>query len=228
MAGCAVGPDFHSQNMATPSLYTASPLPAQTVNAPSDSGAAQRFAFADELPAQWWTLFGSHDLDMMIKHGIADSPTLELAKAKLRELQENRKAQAGALFPSVDAGVSSNRQKISGASLGEPNMDIDPFTLINASVNISYTFDIFGGARRQLEALQAQVEYQQFQLEGAHLALTANIVTAAIQEASLRAQISSTMDILAVQQKQLDVLKTQLELGAVSKTAVLSQETELP
>jgi NodT family efflux transporter outer membrane factor (OMF) lipoprotein len=106
-------------------------------------------------------------------------------------------------------------------------MDIDPFTLINASVNVSYTFDIFGGARRQLEALQAQVEYQQFQLEGAHLTLTANIVTAAIQEASLRAQIRSTMDILAVQQKQLDVLKTQLELGAVSKTAVLSQETEL-
>ena len=227
LAGCAVGPDFHSQNMATPSLYTASPLPAQTVNAPSDSGAAQRFAFAEELPAQWWTLFGSPDLDMMIKQGIADSPTLELAKAKLRELQENRKAQVGALFPSVDAGVSANREKISGASLGEPNMDIDPFTLINASVNVSYTFDIFGGARRQLEALQAQVEYQQFQLEGAHLTLTANIVTAAIQEASLRAQISSTMDILAVQQKQLDVLKTQLELGAVSKTAVLSQETEL-
>jgi NodT family efflux transporter outer membrane factor (OMF) lipoprotein len=227
LAGCAVGPDFHSPNMATPSLYTASPLPAQTVNAPSDSGAAQRFAFAEELPAQWWTLFGSPDLDMMIKQGIADSPTLELAKAKLRELQENRKAQVGALFPSVDAGVSANRQKISGASLGEPNMDIDPFTLINASVNVSYTFDIFGGARRQLEALQAQVEYQQFQFEGAHLTLTANIVTAAIQEASLRAQVSSTMDILAVQQKQLDVLKTQLELGAVSKTVVLSQETEL-
>jgi len=127
----------------------------------------------------------------------------------------------------VDAGVSANRQKISGASLGEPDMDIDPFTLINASINVSYTFDIFGGARRQLEALQAQVEYQQFQLEGAHLTLTANIVTAAIQEASLRAQIRSTLDILAVQQKQLDVLKTQLELGAVSKTAVLSQETEL-
>jgi len=99
LAGCAVGPDFHSQNMATPSLYTASPLPAQTVNAPSDSGAAQRFAFAEELPAQWWTLFGSPDLDMMIKQGIADSPTLELAKAKLRELQEIAKLRSVYYFP---------------------------------------------------------------------------------------------------------------------------------
>ncbi|MGP8155174.1 MAG: efflux transporter outer membrane subunit [Smithella sp.] len=227
LAGCAVGPDFHSQNMATPSLYTATPLPSQTVNTPSDSGAAQRFVFAKDLPAQWWTLFHSEALDQLIRQALSESPTLELAKAKLRESLENRKAQVGALFPSVDADVSVARQKMSGASFGEPNMDIDPFTLINASVNVSYTFDIFGGTRRQMEALQAQIEYQQFQLEGAHLTLTANIVTAAIQEASLRAQINLTIDIIEAEQKQLDVLKKQFELGAVSKMAVLSQETEL-
>ena len=41
---------------------------------------------------------------------------------------------------------------------------------------------------------------QTFQLEGARLALTANIVTAAVQEASIRAQIKDTREIIDAQQ----------------------------
>ncbi|MCK7531879.1 MAG: hypothetical protein MZV63_13080 [Marinilabiliales bacterium] len=33
LAGCAVGPDFRSPDMATPDHYTAAPLPAQTAGA---------------------------------------------------------------------------------------------------------------------------------------------------------------------------------------------------
>ena len=225
LANCAVGPDFHSPALTTPGSYTAEPLPAQTVNAPSDSGAAQRFAFAEELPAQWWTLFGSPDLDMMIKQGIADSPTLTAAQAALRKAEEDLRAVKGSiLYPSVDANLQASRQRISGnANTGAS----DTYNLYNTSVSVSYTLDIFGGGRRQIEAYQAQVDYQRYIFEATYLTLTANIVTTAILEASLRAQISTTMEILATQQKQLDVLKKQFELGAVSKTAILLQETEL-
>jgi NodT family efflux transporter outer membrane factor (OMF) lipoprotein len=92
---------------------------------------------------------------------------------------------------------------------------------------VSYTLDLFGGGRRQIEAYQAQVDYQRYIFEATYLTLTANIVTTAILEASSQAQINSTGEILAAEQKQLDVIKKQFELGAVSKTAVLSQETEL-
>jgi NodT family efflux transporter outer membrane factor (OMF) lipoprotein len=94
-------------------------------------------------------------------------------------------------------------------------------------VSISYTLDIFGGNRRALEGLKAKVDYHDFELEAARQTLAANVVTTAIMEASLRAQINSTRVILTVEQKQLDVIKKQFELGAVSKTTVLSQETEL-
>ncbi|MEN6623178.1 MAG: efflux transporter outer membrane subunit, partial [Smithella sp.] len=119
------------------------------------------------------------------------------------------------------------KQKISGASFGTPDVTFDPFTLVNASVGVTYTLDLFGGTRRRIEALEAQEDYQRYILEATYMTLTANIVTTAVQEASLRAQIKATREILAAEQKRLDILKKQFELGAISKTAVLAQESEL-
>lgn len=52
--------------------------------------------------------------------------------------------------------------------------------------------DIFGGTRRQVEFLEAMAESLRFELEAAYLTLTSNVVTAAVQEASLRGQIAAT------------------------------------
>ena len=225
LSSCAVGPNFRSPDMATPDHYTAAPLPAQTVGTPSKNVTAQRFAFAKDLPGEWWTLFRSPELDKMIKQGITDSPTLAAAQGALRKSEEDLRAVSGSiLYPAVNANLQAARQRISG------NADVGPsdtFNLYNASVGVSYTLDLFGGGRRQIEAYQAQIDYQNFIYEATYLTLAANIVTAAIQEASLREQIDVTRAILVAEQRQLDVIHKQFELGAVSKTAVLAQETEL-
>jgi NodT family efflux transporter outer membrane factor (OMF) lipoprotein len=225
MVSCAVGPDFRSPDMATPGQYTAAPLPSQTASAQSESGVAQHFAFAEDLPGEWWTLFRSPELDKMIKQGLADSPTLAAAQAAFRKAEEDLRAVSGSiLYPAVNGNLQATRQRISGnANLGPG----DTFNLYNASVSVSYTLDLFGGGRRQLEAYQSQVDYQRYIFEATYLTLTANIVTTAIQEASLREQLNSARETLAAQQKQLDVIRKQFELGAVSKMAVLLQETEL-
>jgi len=227
LAGCAVGPDFRQPESPKTESYTAAKMPEETVSAPVPSGDAQRFIAGREIPAQWWTLFHSEELDQLIRQSLQDSPTLAAAQATLRESQENLRARYGAaLSPSVDAGLSATRESISGAAFGpggKPNL----FNLYNASVKVSYALDLFGGARRELESLRSQVDYERFQLEGAYLTLTANIVTTAVKEASLRAQIRATRDIVAVQEKQLEVVKNQFELGAVSRSDVLAQQTQV-
>ena len=227
LAGCAVGPDFKAPKAPDTNVYTAEALPGKTAAAPGLAGAAQRFAPGQDIPGEWWTLFHSETLDGLIRQALADSPTLAAAKARLREAQENRRAGLGALFPTVDATASASRQKLSGASFGQPDTDISTFNLFNASVNVSYALDIFGGTRRALEALQSQIDYQQYQLEGAYLTLTSNIVTTAVQEASLRAQIIATQNILALQEKQLGVVESQFRLGGASRSDILAQQTQL-
>lgn len=227
LAGCAVGPDYRRPTPPPVASYTPEALPVETAAAPGVGGATQRFVSGGEIPARWWELFRSEALDRWIREALANSPTLGAAEATLRRAQEIRRARSGELLPSVDGNVSASRQKPSGASLGVPNAQMNPFTLYNASVDISYTLDLFGRTRRELEALQARVDYQGFQLEGACLTLTSNIVTAALLEASLRGQLEATREILAAQEEQLGMIEKQFELGGIARTDVLAQRASL-
>ena len=224
---CAVGPDFLTPKAPTTKAYTAEALPAETEAATGIGGAAQRFVSGKDIPEDWWTLFQSEELDQVIRMAIAEGPGIAAAKARLRQADENRRAQYGSLFPTVDANISASRQQISGAGFGEPDTSVSAFNLYNASVTVSYAPDLFGSTRRQLESLQAQIDYQRFQLEGVYLTLTANIVTAAVREASLRAQIKATREIISVQDRLLSLVEDQFRLGAAARSDVLAQRAQL-
>ncbi len=228
IAGCAVGPDFHAPEPPAVSSYTEKALPPETASAPGTGGAAQRLLSGQDIPGEWWTLFHSASLDSVIRQALAANPTLAAAEATLRQSQENYRALVGsALFPSVNAGASVTRQKISGAAVGQPDARFEPFTLYNTSVGVTYALDVFGGARRELESLRSQVDYEKFLVEAAYLTIAANIVTTAMNEAALRAQIGATNEIIQAQEKQLEVVERQFQLGAVARTDVLAQRSQL-
>ena len=229
LASCTVGPDFRRPDAPSTSRYTETPVPQETVSSPVTAGAAQHLVPGADIPAQWWALYRSEPLDRLIRQAIAESPNLAAAQATLSQARENLIASTGALlYPQVDANLSASREKVSAAQLfGGTGGQTNIFNLYNASVNVSYRLDVFGGSRREIEGVQALVDYQNFQLEGAYLALTSNIVTTAVKEAQLRAQISATRDIIAAEEKQLDLTQRQYQLGAVARLGVLALKTEL-
>jgi NodT family efflux transporter outer membrane factor (OMF) lipoprotein len=229
LTACAVGPNFKAPEAPKAVGFTpAGQIAAQTTAAPLPGGEAQRFVQGMDIPGQWWTLFQSAELNGLIERALKNSPTLQAAQAALRQANESVAAQRGSYYPSVAGGLESQRQKASGAAFGIPGFPASYFYNVQtASVNVSYTLDAFGGTRRQVEALQAQADYQRFALEASYLTLTANIVTAAIGEASLRAQISATEDIANSQQKQLDITQRRLSAGGASRADVLQQQATL-
>jgi NodT family efflux transporter outer membrane factor (OMF) lipoprotein len=229
LASCAVGPDFLKPSAPPEAGYTPEKLGSTaSANVPGGApgGARQRFVDDKDISGQWWTVFHSEPLNQLIEEALKANPTLDAAQATLRQAQENVAAQKGVFFPGVSGDLSTTREKISGASFGNPNSN-QLFTLTTGSVSVSYGIDIFGGERRQLESTEAQAEYQRYQLEAAYLTITSNVVAAAIQEASLRAQIAATQEIIADEQQQLDVLQKQLQLGAAARSAVLAQQATL-
>jgi NodT family efflux transporter outer membrane factor (OMF) lipoprotein len=225
LPGCTVGPDFQPPAPPDVDRYTASPLPKQTEATAVSGGATQHLDFTRKLSAQWWRMFGSEQLNALIKDGLAQNPSLAAATAAVTKARENLRAAGGALlYPNVDASLSASKQKTSGATSGGVS---ERFRLLGASVNVSYTLDIFGASRRQLEGLSAQVDYQRFLYEASYLTLTASLVTTAIQEASLAAQIATTKETVAAEEKQLSLTKKQFEFGAIAKESVLTQQTQL-
>jgi NodT family efflux transporter outer membrane factor (OMF) lipoprotein len=226
LSGCAVGPDFQSPAAPGTQSYTRETLPASTETA---SGTAQTFAAADQAIPMWWKQFKSDALDRLVDQALQQSPTLAQARAKLIEARENYNAQAGTtLYPSVDAKVSGSRQQVDLAAFGIPHVaNPGPFSLFNASVSVSYTFDIFGGNRRALEAMMAQVDYERFELEAAWLSIAGNVVATAIKRASLQEQIALTRRLADEEAQQLAIVEARFNAGGVSRLDVHTQRTLL-
>ena len=225
-AGCAVGPDFKKPVPPAEDAYTAEKLPSQTTATAVTGGEAQHFGFGDELPGQWWTLFGSPQLDALISEAMASYPDIAAQQAALREARENVRAQLGVFAPQLQATFDQERAKISGASIA-PGFPGYVTNLYQANVNVSYTFDIFGAERRQLESLQAQVAYQNFVLEGSYLTLTSNVAATAVQLVSAREQILVTNEIIALEEKELGIIQRQFDLGTHTRADVLQQQSNL-
>jgi NodT family efflux transporter outer membrane factor (OMF) lipoprotein len=227
VSGCAVGPDFHPVAAPEVSGYTSKPLPAHTASADVIGGDPQSLQSGGDIPGQWWSLFHSAQLDRLVDEALEANPNVTAAQAALREANESAAAEKGYLYPSVTAGVSGIRERRLFYKTGVPNGISSPFNLLNVGVNVSYTLDVFGGIRRQVEAANAQSEYQQFQLEATYLTLTADVVTAAIQEASLRGQISATNKLINDERDQLGIVQNEFDLGGASQADVAAQQTTL-
>lgn len=225
-----VGPDFHSQPAPPVKCYTPNPQVKKIAAAPKagKAGVEQQLISRENVPKAWWTLFRSPQINQLICRGLANSPTLEQAKYTLVQAQQNLRAQIGTnMYPAFDAALGGQRQSFNTASVGTGDNGSTTFNLFTTSVNVSYTLDVFGGLRRQIEGLAAQVDYQQFEWVGAYVTLSSNIATTAIMMASLEAQIDATKELIKESKEQLAIVKQQYALGATSGSDVAAQETQL-
>lgn len=219
VAACTLGPDFRAPDPPSAGRYTIGAQPAATA---ASEGVAQRFVPARDLPADWWTLYASPKLDALVRAALDASPTLPQARARLAQAQEDRNARTSSVtLPAIDGSLGLSRNQIDPAALGFPEAPkTGPFTLYSVGISVSYTIDAFGGARRELESLDAVVETRRHELDAAQVALTANVVTAAIRSAALRDQIAATRSILDAQAKHLAIAEQRQALGAVSAVEV--------
>jgi NodT family efflux transporter outer membrane factor (OMF) lipoprotein len=227
VSGCAVGPNFLRPAAPAVDRYGRPSLTAKTASADVAGGEAQRFVTGQDLPHDWWTLFQSPPLNALVERALRANPTLVAARQALRQAMELVAAQRGLFYPTVQGSFSPSYQRVSATLASPLSTDRFTYSLYTAEVAIGFTPDVFGGNRRQVESLLAQAEAQRFQLHAAYVTLTSNVVAAAVQEASLRAQIAASREIISIVTRSLALVRRQLEFGAVAGLEVAAQETAL-
>jgi NodT family efflux transporter outer membrane factor (OMF) lipoprotein len=226
VAGCTVGPDFKSPDKPTIDGYTPENLVPRTSSAPVHGGEAQSLMLGADVPGRWWQLYRSAELDALVDQALKANPDLDAAQAALRQAYENLYAQQGAFFPTISGNASGTQQLFNGAQSGEPSLT-SQFGVLSTSLSVSYTPDLWGGVRRQVESQAALAQFQRFQLEAAYLTLTTNVVVAAVNLASLRGQVAATEAIIRIQTDGLRLVQDQFNLGGASRADVLAQEATL-
>jgi NodT family efflux transporter outer membrane factor (OMF) lipoprotein len=224
VAGCTtVGPNFKPPAEPTVTRYIS---PGET----SASMTGQTVALGEKVTADWWTLFRSPDLDQLVKQAIADSPTLDSAKARLAEAREGVAQARSALYPQASLAAGFSREKESPAMFGlAPNaFPLPPnFNLFQIGPTVSYSPDLFGGTRRGIEQRSALADYQSDQLDAAYLTLTSQTVSTAIEAASARAQLKAVEDILEIDRQTLELTRKTRQVGEAPDSDVINAESQL-
>ena len=226
-AGCAVGPNY--KRPAAPKVpgYTPAP-PSTTSSTPNvQGGEAQQFAEAKDIPGEWWTLFHSKPLNDLIERALKNNPDLKAAQAALLVARENVLAQRGAYYPAATGSFSADHSKTSNVVSPFTSSGALYYSLYTPTVAVSFVPDVFGLNRRTVESLKAQQEQARFALAATHITLSSNVVNAAIQEASLRAQIDVTRQLVEINTNMLKILRAQFEKGYVGRLDVAAQESQL-
>ncbi len=222
LPSCAVGPKFVRPEPPKEGRYLA-----DTENRElTADGKSQRFIPSDKLAADWWRMFHCAPLDAIVEDAIFRSPKMDAAQAGLQESQASLRAGYGIFFPQIDADVSASRQQYSPQRLGQ-KLPSSVFNLFTLSASVSYAIDIWGGQRRAVEKLRAQMNQQRYAVIATYLMLSGNVVNTVIALAAYRDEIAATKELIALTEDQLRITAVQASSGTVPYVNVLSIKSQI-
>jgi multidrug efflux system outer membrane protein len=141
LAGCAVGPDYHRPEVATPAAWRL------------------ESAQADEISnVGWWEQFQDPVLTALVREVVANNKDLKIATANVEQAFAQYGITRSALFPQVDASASAARQR-SSLNAGPVPLPGGRETFNDFAVDLSlgYEIDVWGRIRRATESARAQL-----------------------------------------------------------------------
>jgi NodT family efflux transporter outer membrane factor (OMF) lipoprotein len=218
LSGCAFAPPAKPPASPSPAHYTVEATPTEGAKV---DGVAQRFSLGDRAVPEWWRAYRSDTLNAWVEEGLRNSPSLAATRHTLESARQLLRAQIGStMLPSLDGQAQSSRQRALGVpSFGPPT---NLYNVYAGQLSLSYDFDLFGANRHGIEQTAAQVDQQSYEYDAAKRALAANIVTAAINAASLEEQLRTSERMSKLAHDQTDLTERAHGLGAASQDDVLS------
>jgi NodT family efflux transporter outer membrane factor (OMF) lipoprotein len=225
LAGCAVGPDFVAP--PPPSEQTYLPHGAATFGAVAPGEPTQRLANGQPLQVDWWTRLGSPELNETVQMALDNNWSLAAARANLAKGGQMVQAASGGLYPQIDALGSLERRAYGPYFLGPSAFTFPTFSAYTGGIGVSYDLDIFGGTHRRIELAAADAEVQAEALNAAKLAVASGTVLTALEIASTRANIAAVNDVIASDQKTLDLVLAARRIGVASEMDVTSSQSQL-
>jgi NodT family efflux transporter outer membrane factor (OMF) lipoprotein len=144
----------------------------------------------------------------------------------LRASQDNLRSGYGIFYPTIDADAAVTRERFNSASIGQRTAS-SVFNLFTLSASVSYALDVFGGQRRMVEGLRAEVDVARATERATYLTLTANVVNTLIAAAAYRAEIEATQQLIELQSRQVGLAEIQVQAGTAPFANVLSLRSQL-
>lgn len=180
-----------------------------------------------EWPADgWWRQYGDPQLDALIAEGLAGSPDLAAAAARVRTAQGLAQAAGAKLLPTIDAGASAQ-------TINQSNNLYFPYysgfkTTGDVGLSLSFDLDLWGKNRAYLRAAKKDGEGARFEAEEARLELTTDIAGTYADLATLYARRDSLERALDIRSEALKLVKDRVAAGLDNDSALRLAEARIP
>jgi NodT family efflux transporter outer membrane factor (OMF) lipoprotein len=223
LTGCMVGPDYQRPDAPTPIVYKelagwkqATPL--DTIN----RGA-------------WWSIYNDPELDQLEDQVVISNQNVKSFEAAYRAAAALVRETQAQLFPTVGATSSVTRTRSGGGSGGVTSSGAVAGGRGSGSINTQYsvegsaswTPDIWGKIRRQIESNVAAAQVSAADLANATLSAQATLAIAYVNlrfEDSLQKLLTETV---AQFQHALDITRNQYRAGTASSADVVTAQAQL-
>ncbi len=218
-AGCSVGPDYKEPALAVPAAWTEA----------QPKGVDTRPA---EL-ARWWTAFDDPLLNSLVERAVQSNLDLRIAEARIREARGALGVAGADLWPTVDVSASYSRNRASGNAVGSPSQgavaapaDVRQLEqdLFKTGFDSRWEIDIFGGARRRIEAAQANVDASIEDRRDVLVTLLGDVAKNYIDLRGFQRRLEVAQANLKSQQETFDLTRVRFDAGLANDLEVAQAE----
>ena len=175
----------------------------------------------------WWRAFGSDHLNALMDQALAGNLSVAAALAKLDAARAAQTVEGADRLPRVDAKAGAERERFNTAAFGFASFPSPTINLFTLGQTVSYDLDLFGGQRRRSEAAAARFEAEGRRADGAYMILTARVAAQAAQIAGLEARLAVDQDILADDQKLIDIQNAAIAVGGTPASSNINRRQQL-
>ncbi|MFJ4498373.1 efflux transporter outer membrane subunit [Pseudomonas atacamensis] len=187
---------------------------------------------------QWWTQFGSPELERLVEQARLGSYDLAAAVARVRQAEASATIAGAPLLPELKAGLNANRQKLIHGK-GYSQLDVSPenrsLDYYDAELSASYEIDFWGGKRAARDSAVFGVQASEFDRATVELTLLSGVANSYTQTLALREQARIAALNLANAQNVLQLVQTRFDAGSATalelaqqKSLVAEQQRRLP
>ncbi|MCX5906029.1 MAG: efflux transporter outer membrane subunit [Deltaproteobacteria bacterium] len=142
----------------------------------------------------WWTTLNDPVLSRLIDRAVSGNLDLKKAEARIREARARRGIATDARFPTLDASGSVVRTRSS-----EETGTGKTSNLYAVGIDAGWELDIFGGVRRSVEAVEADLGASQEGLRDVLVSLLAEVALNYIEVRTYQARLTVAEANLAAQ-----------------------------
>ena len=204
LAGCAVGPNYERPE-TPPTAAAAFVDPGMTKVSP---GAVE---------GEWWRLFKDPVLDRLVVEALTYNTDIRQAYANLKRARAILSETRGQRLPGTTVTGQYSRQRIGAAGQAgvqlPPGVDGFEFDSFQVGFDASYEVDLFGRVSRSIEASRGDTEAAQAALDGARVAVAAEVARTYASACGFAAQAEVARETVTLQTQTFDLTRRLVEAG---------------